>query len=773
MEDKREIVGTAVLSNTTLLPGMLVHFDISDVKSVKAAENAMMKNVDLFIVTLKNQTDDTPEFDDLYKVGVLAKVKQVIKMPNKMTRVLVEVKLRAELLEIILDDPFIRAEVCELADVSNNVDSVVLEAMKRLIKELIADYAKVNEKITQETVKNLVDTNDLSQLLLQTAINLPINYAVKQEFLEAEDISTQYEVINKTLSNEIQVITIKNQFQERVKKQIDDNQREYVLREQMKLIREELGETDVVSDADAFAEEVSKLKASDEVKERINKEINRFRTQSNNPSEASVLRSYIETLLELPWDKMSKDSIDLTNTKKVLDSNHYGLEKVKERIMEYLAVRALQPEGGYSPILCLIGPPGTGKTSIAKSVAEALDKEYVRISLGGVRDEAEIRGHRKTYVGAMPGRIANGLRQAGYKNPLMLLDEIDKLGGDYKGDPSAALLEVLDPEQNSKFRDHYIEIPIDLSAVLFIATANDVRTIPRPLLDRMEIIDVNSYTANEKDHIAKEHLIEKQKKINGIKSEQLFIDDDAIKKIIVHYTRESGVRTLERKIAQICRKAAREIVENHKESVEVTTENLTKYLGNEIYDIDPANLTDEIGIVRGLAWTSVGGETLQIEVNVMPGKGNIMLTGKLGDVMKESATTGLSFIRSISERYDIPEDYFEKHDIHIHIPEGAVPKDGPSAGITMATAMISAITGKLVRANIAMTGEITLRGRVLPIGGLKEKLLAAKVAGITKVLVPYKNKTDVSEISKEITGGLEIVYVHNMDEVLNNALIEE
>ena len=538
MEDKREIVGTAVLQKTTLLPGMLVHFDISDTKAVKACENSMVKNVDLFLVTQKEQTDGTPKFEDLYKIGVLAKVKQVIKMPNKTTRVLVEVKLRAELLEIILDDPFIRAEVYELSDISNNVDAVTLDAMKRVSKENVENYARINDKVTADMVKSILDTNDLSQLLLQTAINLPIDYKIKQEFLEAMDITTQYEVINKALSQEIEITKIKNQLQEKVKKQIDENQRQYVLREQMNLIREELGETDVDSDADTFAQQVEKLTAPEEVKERINKEISRFRTQSNNSSEASVIRSYIETLLELPWDKMSKDSNDFENTQKVLDSNHYGMRAVKERILEFLAVRALRKEGGYSPILCLIGPPGTGKTSIAKSVAEALNKAYVRISLGGIRDEAEIRGHRKTYVGAMPGRIANGLIQAGYKNPLMLLDEIDKLGGDYKGDPSAALLEVLDTEQNTKFRDHYVEVPIDLSQVLFIATANDVRTIPRPLLDRMETIDVTSYTANEKFHIATEHLIEKQKKINGLKPEQLNINENALKKIIMNYTRD-------------------------------------------------------------------------------------------------------------------------------------------------------------------------------------------------------------------------------------------
>ena len=769
MEDKRDIVGTAVLNNTTLLPGMLVHFDISDNKSVKAAENAMMKNVDLFIVTLKNQVDDTPEFDDLYKVGVLAKVKQVIKMPNKMTRVLVEVKLRAELLEIILDDPFIRAEVCELADVSNNVDSVVLEAMKRLIKELIADYAKVNEKITQETVKSLVDTNDLSQLLLQTAINLPINYAVKQEFLEAEDISTQYEVINKTLSNEIQVITIKNQFQERVKKQIDDNQREYVLREQMKLIREELGETDVVSDADAFAEEVSKLKASDEVKERINKEINRFRTQSNNPSEASVIRSYIETLLELPWDKTSKDSIDLTNTKKVLDSNHYGLEKVKERIMEYLAVRALQPEGGYSPILCLIGPPGTGKTSIAKSVAEALDKEYVRISLGGVRDEAEIRGHRRTYLGSMPGRIIQGMKKAGTLNPVFLIDEIDKMGADYKGDPSSAMLEVLDPEQNNQFSDHYLEEPYDLSDVLFISTANYMENIPAALLDRLEIINLSSYTEVEKLMIAKNHLIKKEMEINGLDPKQMTLDDDMILYLIRHYTREAGVRQLERLIGALCRKSVLEILKNKKRTIKITKPLIKKWLGNEKYEYGKKEKDNQVGVVTGLAYTQFGGDILPIEVNYFEGKGKLIVTGQLGDVMKESTEIALDYIKANAKKFNIDIKFFENHDIHIHVPEGAVPKDGPSAGVTLTTALVSAITKTPVSSNVAMTGEVTLRGNVLPIGGLKEKSLAAHRSGIKKIIIPKGNVKDLDELPDTVKDSIKFIPCDKVDNVIKEA----
>ena len=633
-------------------------------------------------------------------------------------------------------------------------------------------YQKANGHMSKEFLRQVEEQQDVGTLMQQVAYNLPLYYTQKQKILEAVDLTSQYETLMAILLNEVEVISLKNEFQAKVKERVDKNQKEYLLREQMKLIREELGEDNTQSDAEHFLEEVKKLKADKTVKERIKKEIERFKNIASSSSESAVSRGYIETLLELPWNKASKDNKDLANAEKILDEDHYGLEKVKERMLEFLAVRNLTHKG-ESPIICLVGPPGTGKTSIARSVAKALNKKYVRICLGGVRDEAEIRGHRKTYVGAMPGRIINGLKSAGVKNPLMLLDEIDKVSSDYKGDTSSALLEVLDNEQNSHFRDHYVELPVDLSEVLFIATANSVQTIPRPLLDRMELIEVSSYTENEKAHIAKEHLIAKQIEKNGLKESELTFQNGAIEQLIRSYTREAGVRNLERKIGEICRKAAREIYEGKKKKVTISTKNLEHYLGKEKYTFDKKNEKDEVGIVRGLAWTSVGGDTLEIEVNVMPGKGEFKLTGQLGDVMKESAQAGISYIRSVSEQYQIPDDFFTRHDIHIHIPEGAVPKDGPSAGVTMATAMLSAITGKKVRADVAMTGEITLRGRVLPIGGLKEKTLAAKNAGIRTVCVPGKNEKDTEELSAEIKKDLEIVYADTIEDILKVAFVKE
>ena len=761
------------LRGMVILPGMIAHFDISRDKSIKAVEKAMMEEQKIFLAAQKDVEQEEPGIDDLYQVGIIAEVKQVIKMQNNIVRILVEGKERAKLESFVETTEYLLAEVLRLEDdTEEELAPEVKEAMVRSLSETFQKYATVNPRIGKEMQRQMSETKELDVLMDQMANNLPIYYEQKQRILEAVSLTERYEVLLGILLKEIDVIAIKNDFQAKVKERVDKNQRDYILREQMKLIREELGEDHTESDADSYLEALKKLKADKEVKDKIRKEIERFKSISSNSSESAVSRGYIETLLELPWNKESKDNKDLKNAERILNEDHYGLEKVKERILEFLAVRNLTSKG-ESPIICLVGPPGTGKTSIARSVAKALDKKYVRICLGGVRDEAEIRGHRKTYVGAMPGRIVNGLRSAGVRNPLMLLDEIDKMSSDYKGDTASALLEVLDSEQNNKFRDHYVELPIDLSEVLFISTANSVQDIPRPLLDRMELIEVTSYTENEKAHIAKEHLLEKQILRNGLKKDQLTISDKALARIISGYTREAGVRGLERKLGEIARKAAREIYSQEKKTVKITEQNLEKYLGKERYSFDRKNDNDEIGIVRGLAWTSVGGDTLEIEVNVMPGKGKFQLTGKLGDVMKESAQAGISYIRSVSEQYHIPKKFFTENDIHIHIPEGAVPKDGPSAGITMATAMLSAITKTPVRADVAMTGEITLRGRVLPIGGLKEKLLAAKNAGIKTVCVPAKNEKDVEEISAEIKKGLEIIYVNRMEEVLKVAFVKE
>jgi ATP-dependent Lon protease len=776
MENETKILPVVALRGITVLPDMIVHFDVTREKSIQAVEKAMQGDQTVFLVAQQNSEVDEPEIEDLYKIGVTANIKQVIKLPTKTVRIMVEGLSRAEMLSLQTEDGCFMASVMELEEKVPEYDEqeteeleTLLEAMLRNLKELFTIYGKAHPKINKDLIERLTDTTDVKQLTDQIIINLPVYYNDKQRLLEAIEFEDRYEVLCSLLLNEIQILKIRQDLQEKIKEKVDKNQKDYLLREQLKVIREELGD-DFQNEAANFEEAVSKLKADKSVKEKIRKEIERFKNAGMNSSESAVLRGYIETLLELPWNKASKDSKDIKRAEKILDEDHYGMEKVKERILEFLAVRALT-EKGESPIICLVGPPGTGKTSIARSVAKSLNKEYVRISLGGVRDEAEIRGHRRTYVGAMPGRIANGLRSAGVKNPLMLLDEIDKVSSDYKGDTSAALLEVLDAEQNVKFRDHYVEIPLDLSEVLFIATANSVQTIPRPLLDRMEVIEVSSYTENEKLHIAKEHLLPKQIKKNGLDKRKITVSDKALEQIIRGYTKEAGVRNLERKLGEVCRKAAREYVEKEKKFIKVTASNLEKYLGKERYHYNMANEKDEIGIVRGLAWTSVGGDTLQIEVNTMPGKGEFKLTGQLGDVMKESAAAGISYIRSVAEKYQIKPEFFKENDIHIHIPEGAVPKDGPSAGITMATAMISAITGRAVKAEVAMTGEITLRGRVLPIGGLKEKLLAAKNAGIKKVLVPKKNEKDVEEISMEIKKGLEIVLVETMEEVLHHALV--
>lgn len=761
------------LRGMVILPGMVAHFDVSRAKSIKAVEEAMMDEQKIFLVAQKDVEQENPDIEDLFKIGIIAEVKQVIKLQNNIVRILVEGKERAELSAFLENPDYLLAEIIRFdEEVDDGLPEEAKEAMLRSIQETFGKYVVVNPKMGKELQRQLSEITDLEKLMNQLANSLPVHFEEKQKILDAVSMTERYEVLMALLLKEIEIIAIKNDFQAKVKAHVDKNQKEYLLREQMKVIREELGEDNTESDADHFMDALGKIKADKEVKEKIKKEIDRFKNISSSSSESAVARGYIETLLELPWNKTSRDNKDLKNAEQILNADHYGLEKVKERMLEFLAVRNLTSKG-ESPIICLVGPPGTGKTSIARSVAKALDKKYVRISLGGVRDEAEIRGHRRTYVGAMPGRIVNGLRSAGVKNPLMLLDEIDKMSSDYKGDTASALLEVLDAEQNKKFRDHYVEIPIDLSEVLFIATANSVQDIQRPLLDRMELIEVTSYTENEKLHIAKEHLLAKQMERNGIRPEQLAITDKAMAKIISGYTREAGVRNLERKLGEICRKAARPLYEGEKEKIKVTEQNLEKFLGKEKYSFDKKNDTDEVGIVRGLAWTSVGGDTLEIEVNIMPGKGEFQLTGQLGDVMKESAQAGISYIRSVSEEYHIPKKFFQENDIHIHIPEGAVPKDGPSAGITMATAMLSAITKTPVRADVAMTGEITLRGRVLPIGGLKEKTLAAKNAGIKTICVPKKNEKDIDEISPEIKKGLKIVFVEQMKDVLDVAFVKK
>ena len=770
MDNEIKSIPMVALRGMTIMPDMVVHFDVSRERSIAAVQEAMVEEQKIFLVAQKSIETENPGQDDLHTVGTIATIRQIIKLPKQIVRVLVSGETRGILKEIEFSDPYLRASVEVKEETEEIPDDANTQAMVRGLKDIFIEYASRNGKLSKEFVAQIAEKDDLRCLMDEICANTPFHQADQQELLEEIDLWTRYDKLCFKLVNEVQVMGIKDEIQRKVKERVDKHQREYILREQLKLIREELGDDNTMSDAEEFEQALKEMEAPEEVKEKLQKEINRFKSSMNSPAESGVIRTYIETLLEMPWEKRVEDSTDLDKAQKILDEEHYGLEQVKERILEYLAVRMLTKKG-ESPILCLAGPPGTGKTSIARSLAKAMNKPYVRISLGGVRDEAEIRGHRKTYVGAMPGRIANGIRTAGVKNPVLLLDEIDKVSTDYKGDTFSALLEVLDSEQNRKFRDHYLEVPLDLSEVMFITTANTLQTIPRPLLDRMEVIEVTSYTENEKLHIAEEHLIPKQLERNGLTPEQLSISRKAVWKMARNYTKEAGVRQLEREIGNICRKSAKEILTSKKKKISVTEKNISRFLGKEKYSYQMANEAPEVGIVRGLAWTSVGGDTLQIEVNVMPGKGEIMLTGQLGDVMKESARTGISYIRSVSGRYDIPEDFFETHDIHVHIPEGAVPKDGPSAGITMATAMLSAVTGRKVRADLAMTGEVTLRGRVLPIGGLKEKLLAAKNAGITTVLVPKKNMADVEEISSEITRGLEILPMETMDEVLKAALI--
>ena len=770
MRDVIQVMPAVALRGMTILPDMIVHFDVSRPKSKKAVERAMTGNQKLFVVTQRDPDIENPEKEELFSAGTIVTIKQMTKLQHGLIRVLVEAVERAELIDFIETKDFLEAEVTT-ANNDNDLEELpeeCIEAMLRGLIDTFQEYVKAHGKLNKDVARQLAEMDDLDRLMNLIPVHAMLKWPKMQSILDMAKATEKYEQVLLVLNNEMEVLRIKRDLEAKVKEKVDKHQKEYILREELKTIREELGEDNIQSELDGFLEETRKLKAPKEVKEKLEKEISRLKLLGMNSSESGVIRGYIETLLEMPWSKMQKETADIKLAQKILDEDHYGLEQVKERVLEFLAVRTLNKHG-QSPILCLVGPPGTGKTSIAKSIARALNKKYVRICLGGIQDEAEIRGHRRTYVGAMPGRIAAGMKQAGVKNPLMLLDEIDKVSSNYRGDTSAALLEVLDSEQNDKFRDHYIELPMDLSEVLFIATANDAHNIPRPLYDRMEIIEVTSYTENEKFHIAKEHLLPKQLEKNGVKAEQLKISDKGLKALIHGYTREAGVRSLERRLGELCRKAARQIQENDKKIVKITDTNLEKMLGKAVYSYALANEQDEVGIVRGLAWTSVGGDTLQIEVNAMPGKGELLLTGQLGDVMKESARAGITYIRSICSQYGVEKEYFEKHDFHIHIPEGAVPKDGPSAGITMATALLSAITEKPVKASVAMTGEITLRGRVLPIGGLKEKILAAKNAGIKTVLVPKKNEKDIEEISAEIKRGIEIVFVENMEQVIAQA----
>lgn len=770
MENRKIKMPVVALRGMTVLPEMITHFDVSRSRSVKAVEQSLKQEQRLFIVAQRNQEDEEPDQEKLFAMGTVAEIKQIVKMPHHILRVLVEGLYRAELVSLEGEEYLNGTVVRTDPEDFGNLPRSGKEAMYRNLRDIFQSYGSGNSRIGKDMLSQVTDSAGLESLMVQVMIHTPFSWEQQQKLLEAASLAERYEMLCIMLNNEIEIEQFRRGIQEKVKARVDKNQKDYILREQMKVIREELGDEGPGAEAEQFRRSVKELSASREVKERIEKEIQRFLNAGSNSAEASVIRGYIETLLDLPWDKESEDRLDLKTAKKILEKEHYGLEKVKERILEFLAVRKML-DGGESPILCLVGPPGTGKTSVARSIAHALNKKYVRICLGGVHDEAEIRGHRRTYIGAMPGRIVDGIRHAGVKNPLMVLDEIDKVSSDHRGDTFSALLEVLDSEQNVKFRDHYVELPVDLSRVMFLCTANDTQTIPRPLLDRMEVIEVNSYTENEKRHIARDHLLPKQMKRHGLKKSQLQITEKALEKMIHRYTREAGVRNLERRIASICRKADREILEEEKTRVRVTEKNLEKYLGKTIYEFQERNEKDEVGIVRGLAWTSVGGDTLEIEVNLMPGKGNLELTGQMGDVMQESARTGISYIRSISPEYGLEKDYFQEHDIHIHIPEGAVPKDGPSAGITMATAMLSAVLEKPVRADVAMTGEITLRGRVLPIGGLKEKLLAAGSAGMKTVIVPKKNKRDVEELSDEITGGLELIYAEAMEEVIAHAFV--
>ena len=764
-------IPVVAMRGKVILPGKVDHFEISRKKSMAAVEAAMLHNEDVFLVAQRNPDEVHPGADGLYEYGTLCTVRQLARLPQDTGRVMVEGKKRCRLVALRPEKDMLTAEVEPEELLRTETDAPVAEAMRRVIRNRLLEYANLDRQFAEKYLDELLRIRDVNRLLLRTAADLPWEWTVCQKFLECDTAEELYEATAAALTREIEIGEIRRDFQQKLRDHMNKNQKEYVLREQMKLIQEELGGDAPMNDAEEYEERMKTLEASDEVKEKLRKEIGRLKTMPGGSQEGNVLRTYLDTLLELPWDHCSKDNEDLARAEQVLEEDHYGLEKVKERVVEYLAVRMLNPDS-KGAILCLVGPPGTGKTSIARSIARALDRKYVRISLGGVRDEAEIRGHRKTYVGAMPGRIVDALRQAGTANPLMLLDEVDKLSSEYRGATASALLEVLDGEQNVRFRDHYVELPIDLSKVLFIATANTVETIPAPLLDRMEMIELSSYTENEKLHIAEDYLLKKQAEANGIKPGQVEITEKALQKLIRNYTREAGVRNAERRIGDIYRKCAREILKGRKRKITVTEKQLSKYLGKERVHYQDAAKADEAGIVRGLAWTRVGGDTLEIEVNVMPGKGGLILTGQMGDVMKESARIALSCVRAAGPKWNIGEDFFEKNEIHLHIPEGAVPKDGPSAGTAMAVAILSAAANVKVRCDTAMTGEITLRGRVLPVGGLKEKVLAARMAKLKKVLVPAANRPDIEELSKEITGGLKIVYIERFEEALKEALVK-
>lgn len=760
------------LRGLNVFPNMILHFDVARSKSIKALEEAMISDQSIFLVAQKEVDDEEPEGKDLYKVGSISSIKQILKLPTNTIRVLVEGSKRGKIVSFEQEEPYFLVNVEEYSYEEDSSD-INKQALIRAGAEIFEEYSKINNRLSVDTIRNIITMDKPGEMADAIASNIQLKLEDKQRILSSFDEEERLLMVINILKSEIEVLHVQKDILEKVKKNIDQSQKEYYLREQLKIIQNELGDKDgIQGEINGYKERLNKINPPKEVKEKIEKEFQRMIKIPSTSAESVVVRNYIEWLLDIPWTKETKESHNLKRAKKILEEEHYGLEKVKERILEFLSIREISPKVN-SPIICLVGPPGVGKTSIANSIAKALNRNYVRISLGGVRDEAEIRGHRRTYVGALPGRIIQGLKQAKTKNPLMLLDEIDKMSSDFRGDPSSALLEVLDAEQNFSFRDHFIEIPFDLSNVLFLATANTLDTIPRPLLDRMEVIHISSYTEEEKFYIAYNHLIGKQLKRHGMTKLQLRITKEALKDIIIYYTKEAGVRKLERCIGELCRKAAKEIIEEDKKSVRITEANLEKYLGMKKYRLNKIIEESEIGIARGLAWTPVGGDTLSIEVNTMKGNGKFELTGQLGDVMKESAKAAISYIRSKADELGIDSDFYKDIDIHIHIPEGAVPKDGPSAGITMATAMISALINKPVCNNVGMTGEITLRGRVLPIGGLKEKILAAKAAGITKVILPIDNEKDINELSDSIKENMEFVLVKYMEEVINHAIIKE